>query len=275
MSKKPRKKKRRTFKRREPRKFSTKSSRKLVSLKDKLQEIYSTVDLNTTCPGHCVCCSIACPQMNHSEFLAIVDNLFRRETRVDRVGILKTSIRYFFSKSLVKPCPLLVDGKCSEYEQRPLPCRLYGLWPEEMYEARVEGFSKTSGIPKEQIPLNTQCKFVRRKNPDLPPVTKEEIEEMYAALNTLDMNVGGFNEMQTKKRYNQRTWHDWFMVTVFGEERLSIFTTFLLAAEEEEVEDFVNQLCKQVDDAGDEMFGNLEKEVGDEPIAPYRDRSGR
>lgn len=260
---------RRVFKPRVPTNKPAKKGKKITSLKSKLNEIYGLHDLRTTCPGHCVCCQVACPQMNHSEFLVIVDSLYRREAKVDRAEVLKASVRYFFSNSLIKPCPLLVNGRCSVYEERPLACRLYGQWPDDMYDDRVKGFIKSTGLKKEEIPLNTQCQFVKPVDKDRVPISRKDIEEMFKAIDTLDMNVGGFDEKQIGKRYNQRTWHDWFMVTVFGEERLSALTTFFLAAEEEAVEDLVVQICKQIDDVGENIFGNVEKEVGDGRTVPH------
>lgn len=260
--------KRRTFQKRRPSQQAAGPGRKIKSLKEKLQEVYATVNLKTVCSGHCVCCHVACPQMNYSEFLVIVDSLYRRETKADRVAVLKASIKYFFSNSLVKPCPLLLGKSCSVYDVRPLSCRLYGLWPEEMYEERVTRFMKVTGLQKKEIPLNTQCKFVTRV--DLSqPITREVIESMFKQLDVLDMSVGGFNEQQVNKRYNQRTWHDWFMVTVFGEDRLSALSTYFLAAKEEDVKDLAEKMCEQVDKIGDDMFAKVSKEVGDGAIVPH------
>ena len=261
--------KRRTFQKRHPsQRTPSAPGKKVKSLKDKLQEMYSAVDLRTACSGHCVCCNVACPQMSYSEFLVIVDELYRREKRSDRVEVLKASIRYFFSNSLVKPCPLLVDKRCSCYDVRPLPCRLYGLWPEDMYEDRVLRFMINTGLKKSEIPLNTQCKFVTRIDPT-QPITREVIESMFRQLDVLDMGVGGFNEPQIKKRYNQRTWHDWYMVTVFGEERLSALSSYFLAAPEDAVKDLAEKMCVEVDKLGDDMFAKLEREVGDGDVRPH------
>ncbi len=234
--------------------FVNKGKPKFLELKDKLLSIYNTVNLETTCPGHCVCCSVACPQMNYSEFLIIVNRIYDKFAKEKRMEILKKSIKYFFSNSLVKPCPLLDGKKCSIYEVRPLNCRMFGLWPEDSYEERVQRFMKVTGLKKEEIPLNTQCKYVKRVD-ESQPLTKEIIEKMYEDINNLDIGVGNFTKEQIEKRYNQRTWHDWFMVNVFGEVNLSDLSRFFLAAENQEVlDDFVTQMCKQVDSVGDLIF---------------------
>jgi Fe-S-cluster containining protein len=264
-------KNRRTFKKKEVVRTASSSGRKIKSLKEKLGEIYSSVDLRTLCPGHCVCCTVACPQMNYSEFMVIVDSLYHRENRNDMVEVLKKSVQYFFSNSLVKPCPLLSEKKCSVYDVRPLACRMYGLWPEDMYEERVARFVSVTGLKKEEIPLNTQCKFVTRLDPTVP-ITKEIIEGLFSSLDMIDKAVGGFNDQQVKKKYNQRTWHDWFMVTVFGEERLSALSSFFLAAKEEDVLDLVEKICDNIDGLGEELFDKLKKEIGDGRSTPHSNR---
>ncbi len=139
-------------------------------------------------------------------------------------------------------------------------CRMYGLWPKEVYEERVQKFMKVTGLKKEEIPLNTQCEYVRRVDSSVP-LTKEVIDDLYKALNDIDIVTDKLSQEQVDKKYNQRTWHDWFMVTVFGEERLSELSNFYLAAESQEiVDDFVEQMCIQVDKVGESLFGEGDSE---------------
>ena len=235
------------------RKLHVSKKRSVISLNSKLNKIKTSIDLRTTCPGHCVCCNVACPQMNYSEFLSIATYIYNDLPEEERIVILQKSIKYFFSMSLIKPCPLLVGTKCSVYDIRPLSCRIYGLWPEDMYNERVEGFCESTGLSKEEVPLNTQCKYVKRMD-NSKPLTKKIIEGVYDKINLLDKEIGDFNDEQIKKRYNQRTWHDWFMVKIFGEDTLSSLTGFLLAAEANEVEDFTKELILQVQVVGDLIF---------------------
>lgn len=232
----------------------SKKKEHVTTLKEKLLAVYEQVDLQTTCCRQCVCCSVACPQMNYSEFLVILDELYSKYDAEGRKRFLEISIRYFFSNSVVKPCPML-DGKtCLVYEVRPLPCRLYGLWPYEIYENRVQKFIENSDLSREEIPLNTQCPNVKRKNTS-DPLTKDEIDQLNLELDTLDMLVGKFGAEEVRRRYNQRTFHDWFMYIVFGVDKLSEMSKFFLAATPEEVDDFVEQLCRVVDEQGSALVG--------------------
>lgn len=235
-------------------KIRAKTPNKIVSLKEKLQAVYNYISLDTTCPGHCVCCNVACPQMNYSEFLVILDKIYNDCPKYTRLNILKTSIKYFFSQSIVKPCPLLDGTHCSVYKDRPLSCRMYGLWPEDAYEERVSKFMEATGMKREEIPLNTQCKYVKRVD-ESKPLTKEVIDGLYQAINDIDISIEKYTEEQVSKKYNQRTWHDWFMVTVFGENNLADMSKFFLAAPTKEViDDFVSQMLNQVDIIGDRVF---------------------
>lgn len=240
-------------------KKSIKKSRKqsfgnVISLKDKVQSVYNHINLSTTCSGHCVCCNVACPQMNHSEFLVILDRIYNDCPKELRLYVLKKSIKYFFSQSIVKPCPLLDGKRCSVYSDRPLSCRMYGLWPKEAYEERVTRFMEATGLKREEIPLNTQCMYVKRVD-ESQPLTKEVIDGLYQALNDIDVSVQKYTPEQISKKYNQRTWHDWFMVTVFGEDNLADMSKFFLAAPTQEVVDsFVDEMMKQVDLVGDRVF---------------------
>jgi Fe-S-cluster containining protein len=230
---------------------------KVKTLRQRVQEIYKLVDLSTTCPGHCVCCTVACPQMNYSEFLVIAESLYNEGKKEQRIEILKKSVEYFFSTSLVKPCPLLNEKRCSVYENRPLSCRMFGLWPNEMYEERVAKFMATTGMKREEVPLNTQCKYVKRVDESVP-LDKDTINSLYNLLNDLDQSTQDYSKEQIEKRYNQRTWHDWFMVSVFGESRLADLSNFFVAAESQEiVDDFVKQMIIQIDVVGEDIFKKI------------------
>ena len=145
--------------------------RKIVELTDVLNRIYSKEDLSTTCLRQCTCCRVACPQMKYCEASSIIDHIWSTWSKEDKKAVLVTAVKYFFSDSLIKPCPL-IDGKsCKVYDRRPLNCRLYGMWPADSWEERVAMFSKSTGLPREKLPLNTQCPNVRRK-PQVCPSCK-------------------------------------------------------------------------------------------------------
>ena len=223
------------------------------TLSEELQKVYELHgDLSTTCLRQCNCCRVACPQMNYSEAIAILDDIWAKKDRSFKASVIVTSIKYFFSKSLIKPCPMLLDSACSVYEHRPIACRLYGLWPKDVYEKRVEVVSNALKMPKEQVPLNQQCPHVERKNKQ--PLTSEQINEMYAELDKIDLHVLMKGELAKKeeweqkiaKKWSYRTIHDWIMFLFFGEDWLVNLTKFLMAAKKEDVDDLVNTLEKDV-----------------------------
>jgi Fe-S-cluster containining protein len=225
---------------------------KKITLKDKLAQIYNTADLRTTCAHNCSCCKVACPSMNFSEYTQLMQEIWDKESKERKSDLICKSLEYFFHndfnkfgmETMVKPCMLLDDkGMCSYYESRPLNCRLYGLWPEDVYKARVDRFEKAYQglLTRDQLPLNTQCPNVRRVDPS-KPLTKEVFDEMFARLDDLDRQIIGFSNVQIKNRENYRTLHDWILYKIFGSETLSNLTTFMMAANKETIADQLEQI---------------------------------
>jgi Fe-S-cluster containining protein len=195
------------------------------------------------------------PQMNYSEFVHLVNEIWEKENNAAKVELICTSLEYFFRTQfekfgkgiLVKPCMLLVDGLCKYYSCRPLNCRLYGLWPTETYTKRVDSFAKVYEglLSRDELPLNTQCPFVKRVD-DSKPLTNEIIDVLFRQLDDLDSKIGNFSDAQIKAKENYRTFHDWLLLKVFGEEWLSSLTTFMLGASKEIIIDQMEQLKKIV-----------------------------
>ena len=219
--------------------------RKLVTLETKLQAIYHSVDLSTTCCRQCTCCRVACPQMKFGEANHIIDKIWNEWSKADKKALLVTSVKYFFSDSLVKPCPLLKDGECRIYESRPLNCRLFGLWPEDMWKKRVEGFVQATGLPADKLPLNTQCSFVRRATVK-EPLKEEEIARLFDALDILDSKIG-VDKAKVKSSWNYRTIHDWVLLKFWGENVLVQWTNLLLASEPIERQAIMEAFLEQVE----------------------------
>ena len=128
----------------------SKTVKKVLDLKSVLQSIYHDfVNLETTCSHRCECCNVAMPQINYAEFSQIATTLWSDLSKDEKIGLICTSVEYFFRNeykkwnkdALIKPYMLLDgNGLCKCYEDRPLNCRLYGLWPKEEYEKRVDKF---------------------------------------------------------------------------------------------------------------------------------------
>ena len=223
-----------------------------TTLREKLDEIYNaTVCLATTCQGRCDCCKVGMPQMNYSEFCQLADDIWRTTSRSEQIRLICTSIEYFFrnefekwgKESLVKPCMLLDEGKCRWYQSRPLSCRVYGLWPEATYNARVDKFEKAYDglLKREELPLNKQCPHVKRVD-DTVPLTDEVINSLYKQLDELDKKVGNFTNLNIEQKENYRTFHDWLLLKIFGEQFLCDLTKFIMGASKEVMIDQINAL---------------------------------
>jgi Fe-S-cluster containining protein len=189
------------------------------------------------------------PQINYSEFVQIATRVWKEKSHAEILDIICTSLEYFFrydygkwgQDALVKPCMLLnEDGMCTVYEDRPLSCRMYGIWPEDMYNERVDKFAESYkekyGLKREELPLAKQCPLVTRKSED-SPLTREVIEGLYKQLDELDKTTGDFSDVQVRQKENYRTFHDWLLLKILGEDWLSQLTAFILAADRETMED--------------------------------------
>ena len=244
MPKKPKRKKKKGSSGRRRSGAGTKA-RKVVTLDAKLQQIYSMEDLSTTCCRQCTCCRVACPQMKFSEANTIIDHVWNEWPKGQKKELLVTCVEYYFSDSLIKPCPLLKGDECRIYEVRPLNCRLYGLWPDDMWRRRVRMFAQHCDLPVDKLPLNTQCQHVRRTD-DKPPLTEERITEMFNALDRLDRNLG-ITAKQVGSSWNYRTLHDWILLKFWGEDTLIQWTNIILATSQEEREIILDAFFDQVD----------------------------
>jgi len=236
----------------------TKRNTKKISLADKLNQVYSSVNLETTCDGRCECCKVAMPQVNYCEFLQLMYEAWNNETRGGKIDLICKSIEYFMHnefekfkmKTLIKPCMLLTEeGQCRYYESRPLNCRLYGLWPEDTYNERVDKFTKAYEglLERSEIPLNTQCPYVKRKD-ESEPLTMDVINGLFAKLDSLDTLTKKFTDNQIQNKENYRAFHDWLLWTIFGEDWLSTMTSFVLAADADAIDDLIEQVKKAVRD---------------------------
>ena len=236
------------------------------NLKEKLDNIYNSVDLSTTgCEiaiCRCACCKVAMPQMNYSEFVQLATELWENSTSERKKEIICTSIEYFFRNeyekwgmdSLIKPCQFVGKyGQCTVYKSRPLSCRTYGLWPEEEYERRVDKFEeayKKHGLTRNDLPLAKQCKMIRRADGSTE-LSMDELNSLFKQIDDLDKKVGNFSNLQVKNKENYRAFHDWLLLKVFGEDWLTMLTTYMMSATKEQMLDQVEQLKKVMEETLD------------------------
>lgn len=223
---------------------------KRTNLKSALQSVYhDAVNLETSQTCECTCCKVAMPQINYSEFVNIVTSLWKNSSKSQKIQMICTSIEYWFKnqfdkwgvQALVKPCMFLDRGTnlCTIYKDRPLNCRLYGLWPKEEYNKRVDRFAKAFakyGLSRGDLPLNEQCDKVKRVDESVP-LTTQKIEELFSKLDALDKSIGDFSDLQVNQRENYRTFHDWLVLKIFGDNWLALLTSFILAADRKEIEE--------------------------------------
>ena len=235
---------------------------KAKALAKHLDGIYSSCgSLETTCCRQCTCCRVACPQMKFCEASQILSDVFNNWPKKDKAEFLLQCVRLFFSKSLVKPCPLLHGNQCRTYAHRPLNCRLYGLWPAVAWEQRVERFAKAMKTERQNLPLNTQCQWVRRKDRGLGSLTDESIAEMFRKLDHIDVRTLSSEakssgerkawELKVEKGWNYRTIHDWALYVFYGEDMLSSMTLMVKQASDAQLDALLKTMEEQMQNALD------------------------
>ncbi len=139
-------------------------------------------------------------------------------------------------------------------------CKMYGLWPEEDYNKRVDNFAKRYakyGLSREELPLYKQCPFVKRVD-DNVELTSEVIDALYKRIDNLDKEIGDFTDLQIENKENYRTFHDWLLLRIFGETWLTQLTAFILAADKETLKDQITQIKVAVCDAFSKDMPKLE-----------------
>lgn len=87
--------------------------------------------------GKCAGCTACCLESVNTffcEFVAI--STYMRSHELWTESVLSDILRFYLLE-LAKPmaCPLLMDGKCIIYPVRPLPCRIFGSYEKQAYEA--------------------------------------------------------------------------------------------------------------------------------------------
>ena len=107
------------------------SSRPLLK---ELDNLYAGIPA-MTCDRRGLCCGLL-PEMSFLEYMGVLGAVQGLEP--DRVHSLAAGlVRYFFVNPVrLNPCPFLDCGACLVYRNRPLGCRMYGLWSREKYTAR-------------------------------------------------------------------------------------------------------------------------------------------
>lgn len=209
---------------------------------------------STTCKQRALCCNAGCPNMYYSEFLSMRQGAIEKMPRTERIELTVECMRRYLTrqigsdgKPVEKPCVHLKENKCSVYDVRHLKCRLYGLIPESMYRENATAVAEEMGVPKEDIPLCSQCPFVKVTpehentfpNNKLP---KQMILDLEKALRDVDRLVVKIPQKMQDDGYGFLTYHDWHLMYELGEEKLAMLTPLREKLTPAERDEFINAL---------------------------------
>lgn len=204
----------------------------------------------TTCDHRGICCKAGCPNMRYAEFFAIFEDAVSRMPKERQIEITIGCVRRYLQRQSIektKPCVLLTeDNMCSVYEQRPLKCRMYGLYPRKTYERFVEDVARENGVEKEKVPLCQQCDRVKVKPEFMNqfPSGKlpvQMIKDLESRLQANDLALGVPKEVQDQDGA-YLTYHDWHLLTVFGEDFMVALSQIRMNASDDEKDAFVAEL---------------------------------
>jgi Fe-S-cluster containining protein len=215
-------------------------NRTLVALDRDVRVVWGKVP-ETTCDSCGYCCKCGCPHMRVSEFAVLFESfLADNQSKAVRLHVYKGCMRNFLSNATEKPCPLLSEeSKCLAYEHRPFNCRIYGMIDKKEYRKRVDKARKERG-DEEEIPMEKQCRKVKLVDEKAQVLTSDESDSCMRRLCLIDkvafsIGEGGYA--------GYRTLHDWVILRIFGEEKLSKLSEFRVKATEETLAAMQKTMC--------------------------------
>ncbi len=207
---------------------------KLISLIGKLKEEYKKIP-NTkclNCPGKCGveadCCKVFSPPMLFIEFISILRNI----SKLPKEELKKIHYQCFESylnSDLAKPCMLLKENLCSVYNERPLSCRLFGLYPQKEYNERLDRIQKELDIDISEIPFNKQCENI--KSSGQKAVQTETSKRIHGNMHDIDVQLFDNPQVGSYFVYNTQTYlpfdAHWLLLHL-GAEKLQDLTVMKL-----------------------------------------------
>jgi Fe-S-cluster containining protein len=204
----------------------------------------------TTCCHKAECCKAGCPNMYFVEFLNIRRNHVEKLPRAERTLLTIDCIRRYLwnvDHKNPKPCVFLgQDNMCKIYDHRHIKCRLYGVIPQWTYVKNANAVAKENGVALEEMPLATQCPFVKIKPkwqdrfPD-NKVPEDTIKKWERKLRELDRRLGLPPDMQDEG-YGFLTYHDWHLMFEMGAEWMESLTKLRTQLTDEQKEHFIVSL---------------------------------
>ena len=213
-----------------------------LNLDDIIQGIYKTIP-ETTCKNCGTCCKNGCPHIRMCEFAVLFNNFIKDIDPEIKKEVVQRCVENFLSNDVVKPCPLLnKDNGCIVYKYRPSNCKTYGMIDKKEFKKRVKNAKKEFKEEFELLGLKKQCQDVR-KDGKIFYLTTEDTDKLMKKLAHLDV---AFGAPSVEGLVSYRTFHDWVMLKIFGEEKLCSFTEFKLKATKEAKDSLIKEIIKKL-----------------------------
>jgi Fe-S-cluster containining protein len=211
-----------------------------VRLNALYQKIPSTVGclenikLENGCKGWC--CEEQTPQVLYVEFLNsweyVVSNFSQQQLR----ELFESCLSKYLYPQRYKGCVFYdkVNRICKQHNTRPYNCRIYGITPDDEFKPR---FEKLKVLYPD---LKYQCNLIKTENGE--EVTKKNIDNWWLELKSIEMAIG----VQAKNIHDNvggtyRTYHDYMLLYILGEEGLEYLTYYRMNGSGEEKDKIIKQ----------------------------------
>jgi Fe-S-cluster containining protein len=184
------------------------------------------------------CCRELHPSMYYVEFLNIWQEV-QKWNKDKRADVIVRSIRNHLIGEVEKGC-IFWSGECLVYERRPLSCRIYGVIPEQSWNARIDTLKKRYG---EDYNPRPQCNLVSVKG---DVITKDQEDKWFKHTRNCELRIGMSPESvnaHDDPQGSYRTFHDHILLELFDEEFLTKLSMIRLSKPSiTEIDEFVEVL---------------------------------
>lgn len=193
------------------------------------------------------CCKSQNPSLHYVEFLYAWKNIQDTYDKESRLNLIVRAIKNYLNNSFKKGCIFFIPGKgCTTYNHRPFACRMYGVVPEENWNAKWKALKESMG---DNFDIAPQCPHVKTKSGN--PITKKQEDKWYDHIKKCEKELGvseSYIKLHDRFGGPYRTFHDHILIELFDDSFLSKLSAVRLT----------NPTLVEIDKFADELKKSLE-----------------
>jgi Fe-S-cluster containining protein len=215
---------------------------------EQLNEQYAKIP-QTTCAHNQVCCKAGNPHLTYVEYLNVIHMIERDYSAEQKTDIALECIKRYISRDLSKPCLFLGSKGCTIYNHRQFNCRMYGMVPQEEYEERAKNVMEQFKARGQDFPLAKQCSFVEIADGSV--MTLARYNKIVDDIVDLDKKAG-ISRKAINEGKSYFTFHDWWMMSHYGEDGMVHFTEIRLNWNDEQKAQLLSDIEENLRGIGSE-----------------------